>query len=133
LTLPRLCRSLLLLTLLALAWPVAAQEAGTPESSTQTEIAYLIDFVRGSDCIFLRNGDSYDGAAAAEHIVDKYDYLRDEIHTAEDFIERTATRSVLSGRAYQITCPDAAPVLAGDWLRAALDTYRIDHAPKNAP
>lgn len=124
--------TLLLALALTLAIPAAAQEQFA-EVRTKAEIDYLIERVRGSPCIFLRNGDPYDGAEAAAHIVDKYDYFRDEIKTAEDFIDRAASRSLLSGRPYQITCPGAATIHTRDWLRAALAAYRSHHQQQNMP
>lgn len=121
-------RVLLLLLALSQGHPAAAEEL-TQEQNMRAEIAYLVDLVRGSPCLFLRNGDPYPGPEAADHIMEKYDYFRDEIKTAEDFIDRAASRSALSGRPYQVACPGAATIAARDWLRAALNDYRRQHAP----
>lgn len=121
----RLFCSLMLMLPLA-ASPAAAQSSGkgAPGKKTDTEIAYLLGFIRTSPCIFIRNGDPYDGPAAAQHVADKYDYYRDEIDSADTFIDRAASRSQLSGRAYQVSCPGAALLPARDWLRHALASYR---------
>jgi len=88
--------------------------------NVEAEIAALIDAVRGSPCQFLRNGDPHSGAEAAEHIVAKYRHFKDEVASAEDFIDRAASRSLLSGRPYEIACPGQPVMKAADWLRAKL-------------
>jgi hypothetical protein len=89
----------------------------------QDEIAYLIDFVRHSPCTFIRNGTEYSGAQAAEHVQAKYDYYKDDIKTVEDFIERAASKSVLSGKPYEVRC-DGKTEPAADWIRAEDSAYR---------
>lgn len=120
-------RRVILLVLLSFA-PAAAQSADSP-ASPAGEITYLLDLIRASPCTFIRNGDPYDGPAAADHIAQKYAYYVDEIHSAEDFIDLAASRSLLSGRPYQVSCPGAAIVPASDWLRAELQAYRAQMAP----
>jgi Family of unknown function (DUF5329) len=56
----------------------------------------------------------------------KYKYLQDKdwVPSAEKFIERAATESSLSGKAYQIKCADNAAQASGPWFLAALVKYR---------
>jgi len=88
------------------------------------EIAYLIDFVRHSQCTFIRNGTEYTGNQAADHVQEKYNYYKDDIKTVEDFIERAASKSILSGQPYQVRCADGKTVPAADWIRAEDTVYR---------
>ena len=112
-----------LLLLLQLALPVRADATGE-------EIAYLLSFIRKSSCTFIRNGSEYDGPAAADHVQQKYDYYKGDIRTAEDFIDRAATKSLLSGDPYKVRCGSGSPVLAADWLRSVLQSYRTHQAPQ---
>ena len=41
--------------------------AGAGEETADSEIRYLLDYVAGSGCVFLRNGDSHDASDAADH------------------------------------------------------------------
>ena len=77
-----------------------------PPPIAQAEISYLLDFVEHSGCQFYRNGTWYDSKRAQAHLRDKYELLAaaDRISTAEDFIEKAATKSGLSGRPYQVRC-----------------------------
>jgi hypothetical protein len=99
--------------------------AGLPAtaSSPSEEIQHLLDFIAASTCAFIRNGVAYDGAEAAAHVKDKYEYYRSDIHSAEDFIARAASRSELSGKPYLVRCgADATP--AADWLARELTIFR---------
>jgi hypothetical protein len=98
----------------------------TPPVTAQTEITYLLVTVGGSGCEFYRNGSWYDSKRAQSHLQLKYDYLaaRDLIRTAEDFIEKAATKSSLSGQPYAIRCTGTAAVQSDRWLRDLLARYR---------
>lgn len=89
----------------------------------QEEIDYLITAVKTSDCVFVRNGSRHDPAEAARHITKKYNYLKNRITTAEDFIKGAATGSSLSGKPYLMIC-DGVEMKSADWLRAELAKYR---------
>ncbi|HEY1058289.1 MAG TPA: DUF5329 domain-containing protein [Limnobacter sp.] len=93
----------------------------------QREIEHLLAFVEQSPCEFNRNGSWYTTKDAVKHIRRKYQYLldRDLTDTAELFIERAASESSFSGKAYQVRCPGQAVVRSGDWLRAELARYRV--------
>jgi hypothetical protein len=87
------------------------------------EIDHLLAFIAASPCAFIRNGTSYRGEAAVEHIRDKYDYYRNDIRSAEDFIALAATKSEMSGEPYLVQC-DAGTMPAADWLMKELATFR---------
>ncbi len=109
------------LMLLVLATPTARADP------LADEIAHLIDFVRHSSCTFIRNGSEYSGPEAAEHIQAKYEHFKDEIRTVEDFVARAASKSLMSGKPYQVRC-DGKTIAAADWIRAEDAHYR---APQN--
>jgi len=88
------------------------------------EIEYLLQAVGGSDCMFIRNMRVYDGADAASHLRLKYDNGKRYVSSAEDFIERLATRSSWSGDDYRIRCPGERDVTSADWLYERLSEYR---------
>ena len=94
--------------------------------AARQEIAHLIGYLGASGCSFQRNGDWHDAPAAASHLQRKYDYLlkRDLVASSEDFIDRAASQSSLSGKPYQVRCGGAAPVASAAWLKAELAKYR---------
>jgi hypothetical protein len=108
---------------------VRAAHAAPPEIA-QTEINYLLGFIERSGCEFYRNGSWYDSKSAQAHLRDKYEMLAaaDRIHTAEDFIEKAATESSLTGRPYQVRCSGSEAVTSNQWLRDVLARYRSSGA-----
>jgi uncharacterized protein DUF5329 len=107
----------------------------TPPPAAVVEINYLLQHIEASGCEFYRNGSWYDAAQAKAHLRLKYDYLaaRNQIGSAEDFIDKAASKSSLSGRAYKIRCAGAAEVESNPWLRDALERYRAAKQSSDAP
>jgi hypothetical protein len=104
-------------------FPVAS---ATAPAIAQTEIAYLLGFIERSECRFYRNGSWYDSKKAREHLHDKYNLLAqgNQIDTAEDFIEKAASRSSLTGEPYRTRCSDGIDVPTNQWLQNELIRYR---------
>ena len=97
---------------------------GSAVADTRQEIDHLLSFVEQTPCTYERNGTFHSGPEARDHINKKYEYYRKKIKTAEDFIEYSATKSMLSGNKYTIQCPGKEVVYASDWLLAELKDYR---------
>jgi len=102
----------------------AARAAAPPVA--EVEIKYLLGLIEQSGCEFFRNGTWYDAQQAQAHLRAKYDALaaHNQIKTAEDFIEKAASNSSMSGRPYQIKCGAGAAISTGQWFSAALAQYR---------
>ena len=88
------------------------------------EVAHLLNFVTTSQCVIDRNGDKYSGVEGVVHIQRKYDYFRDEIKSAEDFIRFSATKSTMSGKYYTVICPGEKSIKTEDWLLVELKRFR---------
>ena len=106
----------------------AAQAAPPPVA--QAEIKYLLSTVASSECEFFRNGSWYDPKFAADHLSTKFKFLlaKNLVQTAEDFIDKAATRSSMSGQAYAIRCKGTTPVPTSQWLLILLARYRESQA-----
>ncbi|EVT72886.1 hypothetical protein X548_10825 [Stenotrophomonas maltophilia 5BA-I-2] len=115
--------SLLLALALALASGVAS---AAPSADARREIAQLIGSLDGSQCQFQRNGSWYGPADARSHLQRKYDYLlkKNMVDTAEQFIERAASQSSMSGKAYRIRCPGKPEQTSAAWFGARLQALR---------
>ena len=111
---------------LALCLSAMAPASATPSSSEDKLIQGLIHRVENHrEMVFLRNGEEHSAADAAKHMRDKYDYFREEIVTAEDFIRLCATRSEVTKAAYKIKLrADGAVRHASDFLHEELKTLR---------
>jgi hypothetical protein len=114
-----------LLLALLLAGPAIAD-------STRQEVDYLINFVASSECTFFRNNSAHDSVAAAAHLRRKYEQGLRWINSAEQFIDRIASGSSISGRAYHVDCAGREQSSA-DWLTRALAQYRESITAEKVP
>lgn len=89
------------------------------------EVQHLLDFVKNSDCVMNRNGSEHKTSEAVNHIQRKYNHFRREIHSTEDFIRLSATKSTMSGKFYTVKCPGQKPMKTKTWLLKELEMYRI--------
>ena len=98
------CLSILCCTLAA-----AASDAERIEASLKT--------IEQSKLTFIRNDKEYDGKAAAEHLRTKLKRAGDQIKTFDDFVEKVATKSSMSGKPYQVKLEDGSVVELAKWIR----------------
>lgn len=100
--------------------------AETLPSTAKVEIEYLIAHLSRSGCQFNRNGSWYSAPEAVVHINKKYQYLvgKNQISTTESFIEKAATESSMSGKAYQVKCENQPVVSSAVWFANTLNAYR---------
>ena len=120
---------LLRLALIALMSCRAAQ-AGPLPAPARAEVDALLTRLQTSGCEFNRNGSWYAGAEARAHLQKKLDYLEGKglVSTAEQFIERGAATSSMSGKPYLVRCAGRATVESAVWLKAALVQVRAGRA-----
>lgn len=118
-------RHWLVLTI-AVAASMAATATAAPTAKAQREIDALIAGLGTSGCEFERNGGWYDAKAARDHLQTKYDYLRKRnmADTAELFIERGATKSSMSGKAYHVRCQGKPAETSERWFKQRLQALR---------
>lgn len=103
-----------------------AARSAPPPVAAQIEINFLLGYVDGSRCEFLRNGTWHGAQPAQVHLRDKFKYLvmRDQINSTEQFIDRAATESSLTGQPYQVRCAGQPPVMTHQWLLDELKRFR---------
>ncbi len=112
----------LLLTMLAQAQALAPTQA--------QRIDYLINCVESMGTAqFIRNGNTYDAKAAADHLRLKRRLAGSSCATAEDFIRYCATQSSTSGKPYEIRLPDGTVVSSAAFLQGKLAEFDRSHAP----
>lgn len=104
---------------------LAAGAQAAPAAKTADEVAQLLTQLAASGCEFQRNGDWHSAAEARAHLERKYAYLLKKglVDRTEDFIDRAATSSSITGRDYQVRCAGVTSASA-PWLRAALARMR---------
>lgn len=113
---------------LLLALATAAQAA--PDTKAKAEITGLMDALAQSKCRFQRNGQWHEPVQARAHLQRKYDYLlqKDQVDNAEQFIQRAASKSSTSGKAYRVKC-GALEVDSATWFDMQLQRLRSAGAP----
>ncbi len=93
------------------------------EEVDNEEIVHLLEFIGNADCKFVRNGVEYRATHAKLFIEYKYDIVKDEIGSTEEFIKITASKSRSSGDDYKVRC-DGAETTSANWLARELASYR---------
>ena len=111
--------SFVLLLVLSAPTIVAAED---PDLAIQ----FLLDYVRQSDVVFIRNDKVHTPINAAAHMQKKYDYYKEKIKTPEDFIRFAGTKSMISGRPYRVKTKTGEVMLTSEWLKSVLREYRLN-------
>jgi hypothetical protein len=112
-------------------WPMTAwfglcSAFAAPLPQVQLDVDFLLAGIGSSGCAFYRNGSWSDAPAAEAHLRSKYRSLAalGSIETTEQFIERAATRSSVSGQEYAVRCGGGPAVSSRQWLLDLLARHR---------
>ena len=89
------------------------------------EVNYLINAVSESGCNFVRNGKEHTASEAVDHLQMKARRGKRYYDTADEFIDRIASKSSWSGKPYLIQCDGQPAVTASDWFTRVLTKYRV--------
>lgn len=100
--------------------------AATLAPANKSEIDALLMVLKASGCQFNRNGAWYSSQDAQAHLARKLDYLvnKNAVASSEQFIERAATRSSVTGQAYTVRCGKESSVPGSVWLARELNILR---------
>ena len=109
----------LFVIVLALLYPAALLA-----DDQDPEIDHLLGAIGDSECVFIRNGTRHDAEKAEEHLRMKYRRGRRYASSAEEFIERLASKSSMTRKRYMMDCPGVEAEPAGDWLTRRLEEFR---------
>ena len=112
-------RLILLIALLG----ICTQSAMAEEDLAST-IKYLLTYVKNADVVFIRNNREHTPEEAVAHMQTKYEHFKDQIKTPEDFIRFAGSKSLLSGKPYQVRMRDGKTMPTKKWLEEALAKYR---------
>lgn len=97
----------------------AAKERIAPEEMAR--IDHLCETVaRSKGMSFVRNGKEHSSDDAATFLREKLKAMGDEVTTAEEFIDKIATKSSMSGKPYIVRFADGREMPSAEFLRAAL-------------
>jgi len=97
--------------------------AGVSAASQEAAIQYLLDAVESSSCRFVRNDITYSSREFLGHLQSKMALNEEMIGSAEEFIEKIATRSAVSEIPYVAIC-DGQLKITQDWFFDLLTNFR---------
>ena len=104
---------MLCLSLAAAADEIASREKGRIEN--------LIGHIKEMSAeVFIRNGREYDAGTAARFLRRKWQVNTEKVRTAEDFVEKIASRSSTTGAPYRIRMKDGTETECGEYLSKLL-------------
>ena len=95
----------------------AADKPTTEKAKIEALIKHVAEL---KDAKFVRNDQEHDAKTAAKFLQGKWDANSAEIKTAKDFIDKAASKSSTTGKAYMIRFKDGKEQKAGDYLHAEL-------------
>lgn len=108
-------------------------QADEISDTSKQEIEHLFSFLENSGCQFNRNGSWYSASEAVAHIRKKYTYLvgKKMLTDTESFIEKAASESSLSGKAYLVKCEGRPEITSAIWFMQELEMYRAARKSQN--
>jgi len=80
-------------------------------------IDLLLDRLATSDVVFIRDDQEFSPRDAATHLRQKHAAFGHPDMTVDEFIDRLASRSMISDRPYQIRLPDGTVMESSAWFR----------------
>ncbi len=87
--------------------PPIENTAVAPHLTESQKVEQLIAFVSSmKGATFIRNGSKHSCQEAAEHLRTKWEKHKDKVKTAEEFIDKLASKSGMSGEDYLIQFKD---------------------------
>lgn len=92
-------------------------------------IGLLLKLVAASGDTFVREGQQYGGAAAAQFLTAKLGSHRGPEITLDEFIDTLASKSSTTGKPYEVLTQDGATVTMQQWLRTALREIETPKPP----
>lgn len=89
------------------------------------EIRWLLDDLqKREDVVMIRNGKEYAAETGAGHLRGKYQHVASKITSTEQFIDEVASKSSMSGEAYEMKYPDGRTMTTNDYFRERLMALR---------
>ena len=87
------------------------------QPTERDKIEAALQRIGNSDLVFVRNGSEHTGKAAAEHLRSKLKQAGESVKTFDDFVDKVATKSSLSGKPYLVKFKDGRSQELAAWLR----------------
>jgi hypothetical protein len=105
---------------LLLGFMASSVMAKAPLSETQKIESLITSIETLKGAVFIRNGSEYSSEQAAHHLRMKWDKAGSSVKTAQDFIEKCASKSSMSGEKYQIRFANGKTEYSQDYFNEEL-------------
>lgn len=114
---------------------LASGFAASLPPAVRVEIDGLLARLETSGCEFQRNGTWHNGVEVKAHLRAKLSYLEERgmVASTEQFVERGATASSMTGKPYLVRCANSESVPSATWLLLQLQLLRAVPGGKRAP
>jgi len=99
--------------------------------AAKEEVAFLLERILESGATFEYEGKGHSGAWMYAKMTAKLVLWRGSVSSAEDFIEKVASKTT-QGELYQVVTADGARSELGAWLQRALGDFRAARVPAKA-
>ncbi len=103
-----------ILTLILIS-PLSLAAAQMPQHEVD-KARELLSIIGRSQLTFIRNGKEYSPKEAKAHLETKLEWALNRVSTAKEFVERVASKSLMTGEPYYIKLSDKKKVKAKNWL-----------------
>jgi len=127
----KLLQRLRWLLVIGLLFASASYAAPLTEQQKIDALIHSVEVLPGAH--FIRNGNAYDGKAAADHLRSKRNYAGSRIHTAADFIQGIASHSSMSGLPYKVQFADGHTEDSAVFFHEELKRLEAPAAPAGSP
>ena len=117
--------------LFSLLFAAGAFAAPMTEGQKIDALIHSVEVLPGGQ--FIRNGSTYDGKAAADHLRSKLRYAGSRIKTADDFISAIASHSSMSGQPYQVRFANGKTEDSEVYFHDELKRIQSPGAPSSVP
>lgn len=114
-----------ILVILVLLFSLDHHKAAAQVDVEKKKIEFLLTQIENLKAAkFWRNGSSYLPQQAAEHLRMKWSKAGNTIKTAKDFIDKIASKSSMSGKAYEIEFDNGTKVETRSFLLKKLEEWK---------
>src|SRR5262245_10155945 len=104
--------------------------AGTTSPAAEREIKHLLAHIRNSKHRFVYSDENKGGMRFYLQLYTKYKAYDNIIGSAEDFIDKVASKTIV-GQPYQVVISPDQTIALNDWLMQELTQYRASVSVKN--
>ena len=114
------------LSILFLVVALSELTIGAPQSDVEKKkIEFLLNQIANlKGAKFWRNGSSHSPKEAVDHLRMKWTKAGGSVKTAQDFIQKIASKSSVSGKAYEIEFADGKKTELKDFLYQKLESFK---------